>query len=82
MHAATEQEETRVQEAQREAAEKSKRAAGESGNFSDPIVTEITEAELYYKAEGYHQDYYSNNSEQGFCSFVLRPKLEKLGLKH
>ena len=68
-------------EAQREAAEKSKRAAGESGNFSDPIVTEITEAELYYKAEGYHQDYYRLNKQQPYCRYVIVPKLQKLGME-
>jgi peptide-methionine (S)-S-oxide reductase len=68
-------------EAQREAAEKSKREADASGVFSDPIVTEITAAGPYYQADEYHQDYYRQNKEQGYCRVVIRPKLEKLGLE-
>ena len=48
-----------------------------SGAYRDPIVTEITEASEYYKAEDYHQDYYSLNRNQPYCQFVIRPKLEK-----
>ena len=50
-------------------------------DFERPIVTEISSASTYYKAEGYHQDYYALNSEQRYCRAVIRPKLEKLGLK-
>ncbi len=46
---------------QKELAEKSKKDLGESGKFSDPIVTEISEAEKFYPAEDYHQDYYKKN---------------------
>ncbi|WP_366182473.1 peptide-methionine (S)-S-oxide reductase MsrA [Flavobacterium ovatum] len=45
--------------------------------FPDPIVTKITEATTYYVAENYHHNYYSGNKEQGYCSFVITPKLEK-----
>lgn len=65
---------------QRNAAEKSREQAQEY--FEDPIVTEITALEKFYPGEDYHQDYYLNNPQQGYCSFVIRPKLEKLGLKH
>jgi peptide-methionine (S)-S-oxide reductase len=68
-------------DAQREAAEKSRQAADASGVFSDPIVTEITEAGPYYQADEYHQDYYRQNKEQGYCRVVIRPKLDKLGLE-
>ncbi|MEM7014556.1 MAG: peptide-methionine (S)-S-oxide reductase MsrA [Verrucomicrobiota bacterium] len=67
-------------EAQREAAEASKAAAGESGAFDSPIVTEITEAGTFWPAEDYHQDFYQNNPTQGYCCAVIPPKLEKLGL--
>ena len=50
--------------------------------FDQEIISELAILDKYFPAEGYHQDYYSNNSEQGYCSFVIRPKLEKLGLKH
>lgn len=46
---------------QKELALKSKKAIESSGRFSQPIVTEITEANTFYPAEGYHQDYYKKN---------------------
>ncbi len=45
--------------------------------FDDPIVTEITALDVFYDAEDYHQDYYSNNTEQGYCNAVISPKLAK-----
>ncbi len=50
--------------------------------YSDPIVTEIAPLKIFYKAEDYHQDYYRNNTTQGFCSFVITPKLAKLRKLH
>lgn len=47
-----------------------------------PIVTEITAASTFYPAEDYHQDYYRGNKREGYCRFVIAPKLEKLGLDH
>ena len=63
-------------EAQKLAAEKSKKAA--QADFASPIVTEITPLTKFYKAENYHQDYFRNNPQNRYCSFVIRPKLEKL----
>lgn len=48
-----------------------------SGAWSDPIVTEITAAEIFYPAEDYHQEYFNHNGSQPYCSFVIRPKVEK-----
>jgi peptide-methionine (S)-S-oxide reductase len=48
-----------------------------SGVFKKSIVTEITQASAFYKAEDYHQNYYALNSNQGYCQFVIRPKVEK-----
>ncbi|TPN88702.1 peptide-methionine (S)-S-oxide reductase MsrA [Aquimarina algicola] len=48
------------------------------GIFDDPIVTEIKPLVEFYNAEDYHQDYYNQNSSQGYCQFVIHPKLEKL----
>ena len=45
--------------------------------FNAPIVTEITAASTFYKAEDYHQNYYNLNSDAPYCSFVIQPKLEK-----
>ncbi len=46
--------------------------------FDDPIVTEVTELGPFYNAEDYHQNYYNQNSSQGYCQFVINPKLSKL----
>jgi len=43
----------------------------------DPIVTELEEAPTFYKAEAYHQHYFENNPNQGYCSVVIKPKVEK-----
>ncbi|SNR14398.1 peptide-methionine (S)-S-oxide reductase MsrA [Tenacibaculum jejuense] len=46
--------------------------------FDNPIVTEVSEMPIFYPAEDYHQNYYENNKEQGYCNFVITPKLSKL----
>lgn len=46
--------------------------------YKNPIVTKVSSAKEFYLAEDYHQDYYSQNSEQGYCQMVIAPKLEKL----
>ena len=66
-------------EAQKLAAEKSKAAA--QRNFSNPIVTEIAPLKKFYDGEGYHQDYYRNNPNQGYSRVVIRPKVEKFEKK-
>jgi peptide-methionine (S)-S-oxide reductase len=50
----------------------------QEGVFKKPIVTEIVSATDFYKAEDYHQNYYKNNSEMGYCQAVINPKLAKL----
>ena len=52
-----------------------------NGKFVDPVVTEIVPAPKFYVAEEYHQDYYDRNPNQGYCNFVIRPKLKKLNLE-
>lgn len=64
-------------EEQRTLAEKTKQKLSESKAFDDPIVTEITEASKFYPAEAKHQDFYRNHPDQGYCSMVIRPKLDK-----
>lgn len=46
--------------------------------FSKPIVTELTPANEFYPAEDYHQNYYRNNPEQGYCQAIIDPKIAKL----
>ena len=50
--------------------------------YETPIVTEITALDVFYEAEKEHQDYYRNNQSQGYCSFVITPKLAKLRKLH
>lgn len=45
--------------------------------FSKPIVTQLLPLPTFYKAEDYHQDYFKKNPTQGYCSFVVSPKVEK-----
>jgi peptide-methionine (S)-S-oxide reductase len=42
-----------------------------------PIVTELTPAQTWYKAEDYHQDYFNQHPLQGYCAFVVAPKVAK-----
>lgn len=66
-------------EAQRAAAVKSKAVA--QNLFTRPIVTEIAPLKKFYEAELYHQDYFRNNPNQGYCSLVIAPKVEKMKQK-
>jgi len=50
--------------------------------YEDPVVTELSPLEIFYEAEDYHQDYYQNNQSQGYCNFVITPKLAKLRKIH
>lgn len=47
------------------------------GVYDEPIVTEVSPLDYFYKAEDYHQDYYANNSQEGYCQAVIDPKLRK-----
>ena len=62
---------------QKETAEVFIRSLTEAKVYEDPIVTEITEFDVFYEAEQYHQNYYNNNKTQGYCMAVINPKLEK-----
>ncbi len=62
--------------AQKTAAEKSKVAA--KRELSRPIVTEIVPLEKFWPAEDYHQHYFAKHPDQGYCAFVIRPKVVHL----
>ena len=47
-------------------------------NYQDPIVTVIEPLDKFYTAEAYHQDYYRQNTTQGYCTAVISPKVAKL----
>ena len=63
-------------EAQRVIAEQVKKAFAPT-IWDDPIVTEITAYSKFYKAEDYHQNYFNDNQEQGYCRIVINPKVQK-----
>ena len=49
--------------------------------FTDKIVTEVSPLPEVYPAEAYHQNYYNQNSSQGYCQVVIAPKLQKFMTK-
>ena len=67
-----------VDEDQKLMAEAWKKKLG--SKLADPVVTEIVPSPVFYPAEDYHQDYFRRNPNQGYCAFVIRPKLKKLKL--
>jgi peptide-methionine (S)-S-oxide reductase len=62
---------------QRELAERAKTELNNVKAYDKPIITEISPASTFYEAEAYHQNYFAQNPEQGYCAFVIAPKLEK-----
>ena len=66
-----------VDENQKKLSEEYKNELNKKNVFNSPIVTTIEELKIFYKAEDYHQDYYSNNKNQPYCKFVIKPKLDK-----
>ena len=49
--------------------------------WHDPIVTEIRPLDTFWKAEGYHQNYYNTHTSAGYCRVVISPKLRKMRLE-
>ena len=45
--------------------------------WDDPIVTQVVPLTTFYVAEKYHQDYYTQNPDQGYCQIVIAPKVAK-----
>ncbi|MDD2307537.1 MAG: peptide-methionine (S)-S-oxide reductase MsrA [Prolixibacteraceae bacterium] len=62
---------------QKETTEKYKVELNKENVYNQPVVTEITAFDQFYKAENYHQNYFANNRSQGYCQFVIVPKIEK-----
>lgn len=62
---------------QKHKAENYKSELNKAGIWKDSIVTEISPFTNFYPAEKYHQNYYEQNPNQGYCSFVITPKIEK-----
>ena len=53
------------------------REIADSGTYRAPVVTEVLPLANYSAAEAYHQDYFVNHPNQGYCAFVVGPKVEK-----
>jgi len=68
--------------AQKEVAEAFIKALTEAKVFDKKIVTEVTAFDTFYEAEAYHQNYYNNNKNQGYCVAVINPKLDKFIKKY
>lgn len=66
-----------LSEEQKDLAEEYKQKLEDAGIYENPIVTEITPASEFFVAENYHQNYYNQNGNQPYCSFVITPKVEK-----
>lgn len=64
-------------EKQKATAEASLNRTDASGLWDNPIVTTIEPLQNYYVAENYHQDYFENNPNAGYCSYVIAPKVKK-----
>ncbi len=54
----------------------------QQGVWDNPIVTQVTPFEAFYPAEGYHHEYYANNTRQPYCQMVIAPKLAKFRKKY
>lgn len=65
-------------EAQKDKAEKYISFISREKLYDKEIVTKVSMATIFYPAEEYHQNYYNQNAEQGYCQMVIAPKLEKL----
>jgi peptide-methionine (S)-S-oxide reductase len=63
---------------QRQLAENWKAKLNAEGVFPNPIVTEISPAQPFYKAEDYHQNYFNEHGYEPYCQVVIRPKVDKL----
>ena len=62
---------------QKSKTEKYKIELTKSGAWTNPVVTALEPFVKFYPAEDYHQNYYNNNKGEGYCQFVIAPKLEK-----
>ncbi|HNV30650.1 MAG TPA: peptide-methionine (S)-S-oxide reductase MsrA [Cyclobacteriaceae bacterium] len=69
-------------DSQKQTAEDYKKQLDKSGVYKNPIVTEISPFTVFYPAEDYHQNYYALNPNQGYCQYVIRPKIEKFNKQY
>ena len=62
---------------QKERAEYFKKKLNDEGAYNNPVITEITAFSSFYKAEGYHQNYFNENGNDFYCTMVIQPKVDK-----
>ncbi|MCX6273863.1 MAG: peptide-methionine (S)-S-oxide reductase MsrA [Bacteroidetes bacterium] len=62
---------------QQKIAEAYKKKLNDEKVYDNPVVTEISPFTIFYKADEYHQNYFNQNSDQPYCSYVIQPKVEK-----
>ena len=65
-------------EEQQRLAETYKKKLNNENTFGKPVVTEVVKADKFYPAEGYHQDYFALNPNEGYCRAVIHPKVDKV----
>ncbi len=46
--------------------------------YGKKVVTKVSDAPTFYVAEDYHQNYYNQNKEKSYCSYVITPKVDKV----
>jgi peptide-methionine (S)-S-oxide reductase len=46
-------------------------------SWGDSIVTQVERLEVFWQGEEYHQDFFKKNPSQGYCNFVVKPKMQK-----
>ncbi|TRZ78066.1 MAG: peptide-methionine (S)-S-oxide reductase [Chitinophagaceae bacterium] len=64
-------------EHQKELAQHYIKELNDSKAWANPVVTTVEPFQKFYAAENYHQNYYNDNKNQGYCRYVIGPKLEK-----
>jgi peptide-methionine (S)-S-oxide reductase len=69
-------------DSQKKIAEEYKAQLNQSEVYNNPVVTEISPFKEFYPAEEYHQNYYMLNPNQGYCQYVIRPKVEKFNKEY
>ncbi len=69
-------------EEQKQEAEALIKELNNSNAYSNPVVTEVTQATEFYVAEDYHKNYYEQNKDKAYCQIVIAPKLSKLQEKY
>lgn len=63
--------------AQQQAAQDMIAAVTQEGLYPNPVVTEVVPATQWYEAEAYHQEYFARNPLEGYCTYVVGPKVAK-----